>query len=92
MKNKRKNTGIETLAMYNIEQLRAEMRQLLEQQPTIGLYSRLLEVGLDIREGIFIEAKRNRAGFQSTLKIILALQKLPTTATKLSRLSLKKIS
>jgi hypothetical protein len=72
----------------NLDEMRLEMLSLIRKHPAKGLYLRLLEVGLNVREVNFIEAKKGRTGFENTLKILTALRQLPTIDQKLKRLKL----
>ena len=72
----------------SLEDMRAEMLELIAKHPAKGLYLRLCDVGLTIREVNFIEAKKGRTGFENTLKILVALRQLPTTEQALKRLKL----
>ena len=91
MKTKKNSTDLfngQNVLDMSLEELRTEMAELIKQHPAKGLYLRLLDVGMKVREVNFIEAKKGRTGYENTLKILVALRQLPTTNQKLSRLKL----
>jgi hypothetical protein len=74
----------------SLEDMKAEMLERFKLHPAKGLFLRLCEVGLAIREINFIEAKKGRTGYENTLKTLMALRKLPDPEARLKRLKLQK--